>query len=147
MKILVLNDQSTLPLTVRTVKALVRAVVVLEGERVDEVSISFLDAAGIGQVHAAYFNDPSPTDCISIPLDADRRHGHRVLGDVIVCPAVAVAYAAKRNKCPRMEVSLYLVHGLLHLFGYDDIEPIARRKMRAAERRHMRHLQEQGLLL
>lgn len=73
--------------------------------------------------------------------------GYRVLGDIFVCPQTAVDYATRRDGDPYWEMTLYVVHGLLHLMGYDDIEPKERRRMRAAERRQMKALTTLGLLL
>jgi hypothetical protein len=55
---------------------------------------------------------------------------------------MALAYAHPRGEDPNRELLLYIVHGVLHLIGYDDLEPQRRRAMRAMERRCMRHLEE-----
>lgn len=128
------------------VEKLVRAVVSSEGQRCDEVSIQFVDTPTICQLHADFFADPSPTDCISFPID-DPASAYRVLGEVFVCPATAIEYAQTHQGDPYMETSLYIVHGLLHLMGYDDISPEDEAAMRAAEQRHMKALTEQHLLL
>ena len=70
-----------------------------------------------------------------------------MLGDIFVCPETAVRYAAEHGLDPYVEATLYIVHGLLHLLGYDDIDPADRRFMRRAEARHMKKLQAQGLVL
>ena len=76
------------------------------------------------------------------PLDdGDSEEGYCILGDIFVCPKTAIDYAAKSGQDPYLEVRmLYIVHGLLHLMGYDDIESQDRKRMRAAEKRHMHHL-------
>ncbi len=98
------------------------------------------------RLHGQYFNDRSLTDCISFPLD-ESESPYRVLGDVFVCPQVAIAYAGRNGGDPYLETTLYLVHGLLHLMGYDDITEKDRKKMRAAEERHLSHLQKRRLTL
>ena len=70
-----------------------------------------------------------------------------MLGEVFVCPATAIAYAAEHGNDPHQETSLYIVHGLLHLMGYDDLDDASILLMRQAEERHMNQLQTLGLLL
>ena len=143
MIVRIFNRQRTLALTALPVRRLVTHVLAQEGKTCDEVSIYFVNTPTICRLHADYFNDPSPTDCISFPLDeADDDEGfpYRVLGDVFVCPETAVKYAQSRSLDPYHEVTLYIVHGLLHLMGYDDMNPICRRRMRRAEKRHLQAL-------
>lgn len=142
MKVYFENLQTDLPIQTDAISPLVEAVLALEGCNCDEVGIHFVDPDEICNLHYQYFNDPSLTDCISFPIDGISEDviGYRVLGDVFVCPKVAMEYAAKRKGDAYREASLYVVHGLLHLMGYDDIEEKDRVDMRAAEARHMRNL-------
>lgn len=78
--------------------------------------------------------------------DADET-AYCVLGDLFVCPQVAVEYSQKHELDPSEELTLYVVHGLLHLMGYDDIEEDDVKTMREAEKIHMNHLKKKGLLL
>ena len=71
----------------------------------------------------------------------------KILGEIFVCPKTAIEYAVQYKKNPYEEVTLYIVHGLLHLLGYDDIEKNARNLMRKAERKHMKALTQKGLIL
>ena len=64
-----------------------------------------------------------------------------LVGELYVCPTVAQAAARVHRTSVDYEVMLYIVHGLLHLAGYDDSRPVARARMRAAERRTMARLQ------
>jgi probable rRNA maturation factor len=143
------DRQTSLPISHQTLEELVKSVISYEGEDYDEVGIHFVETDEICRMHAQYFQDPSPTDCISFPLDnTESLNGEfRMLGDVFVCPQTAVEYAEAHQKNPYEEVTLYVIHGLLHLMGYDDIEDSDRAKMREAERRHMRHLKRLNLWL
>jgi probable rRNA maturation factor len=100
----------------------------------DEVAIHLVDKEKISELHQAYFNDPTPTDCISFPID------ETVLGEVFVCPAVACEYALKHKKDPYMETALYIIHGLLHLLGYDDQDPADRLQMQRKQQRCLKQL-------
>ncbi len=142
------NMQNDLSISIENVQKIVQTVIVFAGEFCDEVGIHFVDIHKIGELHAEYFNDPSPTDCISFPLHhaSDEVDDYRILGDVFICPKAAIDYAAAHRGDAYREMTLYVVHGLLHLMGYDDIEDIDRAVMRAAEKRHMQYLEQQDLL-
>lgn len=115
----------------------------------DEVSIHFVDKDEISRLHGDFFNDPSPTDCISFPIDApDENKGeYTVLGEIFVCPQVGIEYAIKNNQDPYVEVSLYVIHGLLHLLGFDDQSEEEKVIMRGEENSAMEYLKEnKGLL-
>jgi len=100
----------------------------------DEISFYFVTEEQITKLHAEHFDDPTPTDCITFPIDTS------YLGDIFICPSVAVQYAKKKNLDPFQETLLYIVHGILHLLNFDDIEPKQRSSMRKKEKVCMSHL-------
>lgn len=106
-----------------------------------ELSLVVLDAAAMGRVHADFLDDPSPTDVIT--FDGDPAFGEA--GEVCVCADVARDYAAGHGGTFSRELTLYLVHGYLHLAGFDDTRPALKRRMRAAERRAMAVLEAAGI--
>lgn len=137
-----------MPISSRAVKKIVVAVISLEKQVCDEVSVHFVTEKEICKLHREYLNDPSPTDCISFPMDdfvSDIEY--RILGEVFVCPETAVHYAHEHASDPYLECTLYIVHGLLHLMGYDDLQPKVKAVMRKAEKRHMHNLKKLNLLL
>src|SRR5262249_50239789 len=97
--------------------------------------------------HARFFDDPTPTDCISFPMDDAESEEWRVLGEIFVCPKAAIRYTEEHGGNPFIETTLYIGHGLLHLMGYDDMNLIDEEQMRQAEKRHMAHLKALGLLM
>ncbi|HSW87457.1 MAG TPA: rRNA maturation RNase YbeY [Rhabdochlamydiaceae bacterium] len=137
MKITVVDSQKALAISRPSVKKVVLATLDFLQIKTDEVIVHFIDKAAICALHESFFNDPTPTDCISFPIDYPYEESgkHHLLGEVFVCPEVAVEYARTKNKDPYAETTLYLIHGLLHLAGYDDLQAAERRKMRAMERR------------
>lgn len=144
----VIDRQSDLKISVDQVKILVQEVISYEGQVCHEVNIYFVDTPSICELHEQFFDDPSPTDCISFPIDEEEEIvNYRLLGEVFICPATAFAYAAETNGDPYKETTLYVVHGLLHLMGYDDLNEEDILSMRGAEERHMQHLQTSGLQL
>lgn len=121
-------------------RKIVKEVISYENQPCHEVTINFVTTQAISQLHADFFNDPTTTDCISFPMD-EETSPYRILGEIFVCPKTALDYAEAHDKDPQQELILYVIHGLLHLMGYDDIDPKDRRKMRIAERRHIKHLE------
>lgn len=141
VQIHVFNRQKDLKLDKGSVRTLVKHTLDHLKASPEEVSIYFVSEKKITQLHDQFFQDPTPTDCISFPLDEQH------LGEVFVCPATAIAYAKKKKLDPYEETSLYIVHGLLHLLGFDDLEEKARRTMRKKEKSCMRHLNKQKSVL
>ena len=139
------NNQTDLPLNLKAVEALVHQVLATEGKTAGEISILFVSDPEMCEIHNTHFNDPSPTDCMSFPIDppipaTDTPPEGHCLGSVIVCPNTAITWAAENNGDPYEETALYTAHGLLHLMGYDDINKEDIIEMRAAEKRAMESL-------
>jgi probable rRNA maturation factor len=90
----------------------------LRGEGIGpcELSVSFVDDREMAELHRRYADEDGPTDVLSFPLDMGDQDGTRMLGDVVIAPAVA---ARNHPDDPQAELRLLLVHGILHLLGYD----------------------------
>lgn len=140
--VLVNNQQKDLKLSKRAVKDFVLAALDFLKVTCDEVHINFVSQKKICSLHEQFFDDPSPTDCITLPLDEEESFGYKLLGEVFICPKAALSYPN-----PYKETSLYIVHTLLHLIGYTDIEPEKRRKMRVAEKKVLQALTKKNLHL
>lgn len=124
--LLEINDQflpPTSPEFVAEVVAAVRAHVARPALR---VSLLLCDDAEIARIHGEFMDDPTPTDVITFPMEENV--------ELVVSVERAVAVAAERGHDARAELALYLIHGLLHACGYDDIDPADRCVMRDAER-------------
>ena len=148
MKVNVYNKQKNLSIPAKAVKEIVLAAISLEKYSCDEISVHFVTPKKICDLHKEYFDDPSVTDCISFPMmDSKIDIGYKILGEIFVCPQTAIDYAQKHRVCPYEECTLYLIHGLLHLMGYDDLQSEQRAKMRRAEKRYMSHLKKLHLAL
>lgn len=149
MKAHCINTQSALPIATSDVERLVISFLSWKKIKCDEVSIHFVTKADITELHDRFFSDPTPTDCISFPIDppGDAKSGYTVLGEIFVCPEVAKEYAEKNKGDPFRETTLYIIHGLLHLIGYDDIEEHDETIMRAQEKSAMLYLEEKKEIL
>ena len=113
------------------------ALTTLRGEGVGaaELSISLVEDDEIAELHERYMGEPGPTDVLAFPLEDDdhEEDGVRVLGDVVIAPAVAASNQPER---PDDEVRLLLVHGILHLLGYDHEEAVQRAAMWERQERY-----------
>ena len=98
-----------------------------------ELSIAFVDEAEIVRMHQQFLNDPTATDVITFPGDPDED----LAGEICVCADYAAAQAPRFGQTFDAELTLYLVHGWLHLAGYDDIADADRVHMREGEARAM----------
>lgn len=105
-----------------------------------ELSIAFVDDATIARIHDDFMGDPSPTDVITFPADP----AMETAGEIIVSVDHARSRSEELGEPFSLELSLYLVHGWLHLAGYDDREPEQRRKMRAAEQSTLKVIETGG---
>lgn len=142
----VIQRQSLPLIDHKTVNRLVEAFLAAENLHYDEVSIHFLDTETMCDLHAEFFDDPSPTDCISFPMDAPSDElGYKVMGDIFVCPETAFCYVKKNGGDAYEEITLYIIHGLLHLIGYDDIGDQDRATMQKAEAFHLEYIRNKNL--
>ena len=106
-----------------------------------ELSLVFLPDADLAQLHADFLGDPSPTDVITFAGDPLLGSA----GEICVSADTAARYARQHHRDFSGELTLYLVHGWLHLAGYDDLEPARKRVMRRAEARALRLLARDGI--
>jgi len=103
-----------------------------------ELSLVILTDAEQAQLHADFLNDPTTTDVITFEGQPDLH----VAGEICVSADTAAAYAKAHEHDFSTELTLYLVHGWLHLAGYDDLHPDKKRFMRRAEARALKLLAE-----
>ena len=136
--------------------ALARAT--LEGEQVTagRLDLSFVDRDEMADLNRQHMGGDGPTDVLAFPLDAgtdgasdagepdpfaaleelDGGSGP-LLGDVVVCPDVSAAQAADHVGTEDGELTLLIVHGILHVLGHDHAEPDETDRMQERERRHL----------
>jgi len=94
-----------------------------------ELCIKAVDEATIAQLNEQWMEKTGPTDVLAFPMDelrpglVDEEPIEGVLGDLVVCPAVAERQGATAGHGTVAEIELLTVHGILHLLGYDHAEP------------------------
>jgi probable rRNA maturation factor len=107
-----IDDRQDMPLDPDALADLARRCLRGEGAG-GELSISFVTAEEMADLHVRYTGEGGPTDVLSFPQDGDG-----LLGDVVICPEVA----AGNNEDVDAELRLLVVHGILHLLGHDHEE-------------------------
>jgi probable rRNA maturation factor len=102
-----------------------------------ELSILLMDVESMTELHVKWMDEPGPTDVMSFPMDEletarrpdEAGPGPALLGDVVLCPAVALDQAGQAGHTLDDELHLLTVHGILHLLGFDHAEPAEEREM------------------
>ncbi|MEW6074453.1 MAG: rRNA maturation RNase YbeY [Planctomycetota bacterium] len=113
------------------VERIVRAALAHGGRPDVGLAVSFGGEELLAELHGRHLGDPTPTDVLAFDLGEE---GRGPVGEIFVGVDQARAEAERRGVDVRRELSLYVIHGALHLCGYDDRDPASRRRMRAAER-------------
>jgi len=145
------NRQSHVPIGTAAIRKTVRVVLEAEQVAVARISVALADNVTVRRVNREYLQHDYDTDVLSFLFKSTaekewkpkrsrsvavrpRGCGRRIDGEVLISAEMAAQTAGRFGWSPRDEVTLYLVHGLLHLCGYDDLTPAERRIMRARER-------------
>jgi probable rRNA maturation factor len=126
VQIVVDDAQRDRPIDADRWSALARAVLGAEGIAGNaELSIRFVDEPEIAELNAEHLGHVGPTDVLSFPIEDDphRPAGSSgapvLLGDIIICPEVAFRNAPDHAGTYDAELALLIVHGILHLLGFD----------------------------
>ena len=156
VEVFVADEQSEYPVDhVRWLK-LAEQVLDAEGVRGDaELSILFVDQRSMADLNRRFHAQDGPTDVLAFPIDEEPTEGGRspdsggtgpgyappgradlptLLGDVVICPAVATRNAAGHAGTYDDELALLIVHGILHLMGMDHEDDDEAETMEARER-------------
>jgi probable rRNA maturation factor len=137
--ITVYNRQRDLSIERSSVKKLVSFVLSQKKVQPTGVEVYFVSKEKITELHEQYFDDPTPTDCITFPM-----HELAFLGEIFICPKIAMEYDPKK---PYLETTLYIIHSLLHLLGYDDLQRKKRERMQREEKRLLKLCQNKRCIL
>jgi len=149
------DEQRDAPVDVDRWVRLAHDVLIAEGVRGEvELSLLFVDEATIAELNGRFMDADGPTDVLAFPIDdpvvagrwpdastsgPDREDPEPgdlplLLGDVVVCPAVAERQAPEHAGSYEDEIALLVVHGVLHVLGHDHAEPEETAVMQARER-------------
>lgn len=114
----------------RLLERTARAALAVEQAPVKQLEIAVIDAVEMKRQHKQWMGDGSVTDVLTFDL-RERGRGP-IEGQILVCVDVAKRRAGPRGDW-RRELALYVVHGCLHLCGYDDHDPRDFKKMHTRE--------------
>lgn len=133
------NAQATLSIDEARLAGAVRSVLAGEGIARAQVSLAIVDAKTMHELNRRHLNHDYPTDVLSFLLEQSE---DRLEGEIIVSADEAALNAPRFHWSPEAELTLYAVHGTLHLCGYDDLNTHAADIMRSRE---LHWLAENGL--
>jgi len=138
-----LADEQSLDLDLARLRSLAEMVLAEEGFPEDtELTILFVDDDQMASYNSRFLDRAGPTDVLAFPVERlqpgsvpeiDPYGPPLMLGDVIVAPAYARRQAEEYQVSPEDEMTLMVVHGILHLLGYDHQEDADAEKMEARE--------------
>ena len=140
MKIDIQNLQSVAKVDKNKVIECAEGVLKAMGENDAELSIVLVNDMHIKNLNWKYRRNDSATDVLAFPMRDARRLSGAILGDAVISVETAKREAKKRKKDLQDELNLYIVHGILHLLGYDDEKIRARKKMKEKEKELMESL-------
>ncbi len=113
----IISDRQSVPADHDALADLARRTLSQEGAGPVELSVSLVDIPEMTQLHVQYAGEPGATDVLSFTMDEEG-----LLGDVVICPE----FAKTQSQDLDAELRLLLVHGILHLLGYDHQEEAER---------------------
>ncbi|MDH2902760.1 MAG: rRNA maturation RNase YbeY [Actinomycetota bacterium] len=147
------DEQGDVTVDLERWSELCRQALIEEGVRgLAEVSLIFTGEAAMGELNEQFMGKRGPTDVLSFPIDAEPEPTGRVpdaggtgpgetptadipqlVGDIVICPAVAARNAIEHGCSFEDEVALLVVHGVLHLRGWDHVVDEEAERMEARE--------------
>ena len=99
----------------------------------DELGIRIVDVEESAKLNESYRNKPGATNILSFPCDNDLDVDIRILGDLAICAAIVKNEANEQNKTFDDHFAHMIVHGVLHLLGYDHIDNTEAEEMEQLE--------------
>jgi probable rRNA maturation factor len=131
-----LDESGRVAIDLKAIQAVVDAALAEDGMEACALTVLIVDDAESARLHREHFDVDGTTDVMTFPDDStDPETGLHLLGDLAVCAEVALREALERGRSASDELTLYVLHGLLHLLGYDDEDPADQAEMWAVQRR------------
>ena len=131
----IINRQRRFPIDRAAVKALITRV--LEGEccgKECRLSVCFVADAAMQRLNARFHHRDEPTDVVAFVLSSDKA---MLFADIVVSTDTACRQARRYRSTAERETRLYVVHGLLHLLGYNDHTRRQRSCMQRVQRKYL----------
>ena len=140
MPVEIVNCQDRLDVPEGTIRSVLAELMQKEFGREVDISLAVVTDEKIAELNESYLHHEGATDVLAFPLDSDDVTGgcRGAFGEIVVSADHALAEAAKRGIDPQTELLLYVVHGMLHLAGYDDQTEAEAQEMRRREAEMLR---------
>ena len=132
MTLTIANRQRTCKIKVRVLREITTVLLAELAGPEASLEINLISPTQMAKVNQSFLQHEGPTDVITFDY-REALPGAPLQGELFICPAVAVTQAREFGTEWRSELVRYVIHGVLHLLGYDDLEPVARRKMKQVE--------------
>ena len=132
MKLEIINLQKLYPVDTKSIKKIARGVLKFEKQDA-ELNIVFTDNKRIKEINKTFLGHNYATDVITFAYDEASINNDKASGEIIISVEMAKKLAQKHDCAVEGEIALYLVHGLLHLFGYNDKQRKEAKKMHQRE--------------
>jgi probable rRNA maturation factor len=118
-EILILKRRSPLALPGRVVRSIIRDVLRDRGIPDASLSVLFTDNRAIAKFNRKFRGVDRPTDVLAFPLEWKIEGRTPYLGDIVISAEQAVFQAETKRHAPEKELGILIIHGVLHLLGYD----------------------------
>jgi probable rRNA maturation factor len=132
------NPHELVLLDYARLKECARTVLTGEGIKEAKVSVAFVDDVTIAGLNKRFLDHEGPTDVITFPYSG--AGAKKLEGEIVIGAEVAQREAAERRHDLQSELCLYVIHGVLHLCGYDDRTKRNAAEMRRKERQYLKQL-------
>jgi probable rRNA maturation factor len=144
MNILIANRQRTKRIDARFLEEITTSVLADLGIRHCELEINLLGATGMAALNETFLQHEGSTDVITFDYSEGKKQRQDVgiAGEIFISVDDAIAQAREFKTRWPSEVARYVIHGILHLLGHDDLRPALRRKMKREENRLMRRMEK-----
>ena len=120
MRIIIKNLQNKVPLNSKKAVKTVQKVLSSEGiKKSGEITFSFVNDRKIKELNLKYLGKNNPTDVIAFDV-AEPKRPDKIFADIVISTDRAISNAKIFKTSPLYELYLYVVHGMLHLLGYND---------------------------
>ncbi|MCA9404089.1 MAG: rRNA maturation RNase YbeY [Candidatus Omnitrophica bacterium] len=142
MEIDITDQQKKLPLKISSIQTNVETILRHLKIRKADLSLAFVSSQKIRALNIKYLNRAHTTDVLAFDLSSGEDGPGVLTGEVIISTDAVVQNARRFGTTPASELALYIIHGILHLTGYDDHAAADRERMRAKEQEVLRALGE-----
>lgn len=152
IQIAVSNDSKVSPKICNALAAAAMHAAKAERFRIGSLSIAIVGQRRMAKLHRDFLGVPGPTDVITFDLGTNRRK-QTIEAEIVVCSSVAARVSKSRsagmqmNRALERELVLYVIHGVLHLAGFDDHTEADFRKMHSREDELLSQLSYQKMFI